>query len=204
MNHELRNLFARISTNTERNLIETTILYLRKSKGTGREVEKSELDIKKDEAKCLIDFAINYSILLENYDKSLYIGEGSEQRVYLQPDGKNVIKVNDSIFYVSWEDYFISLLIHNHLFPTTSYQFLGFVQEENTLLAVIKQAFIESTEPTDLLLLRQFLEKKGFNYKKNNDYFHDDLGIILEDLHDENVLTNNGFFFFIDTVIYLK
>jgi Serine/Threonine/Tyrosine Kinase found in polyvalent proteins len=43
----------------------------------------------------------------------------------------------------------------------------------------------------------------GFNHKKNNDYFHTELGIILEDLHDENVLTNKGEFFFIDNAIYL-
>jgi hypothetical protein len=29
------------------------------------------------------------------------------------------------------------------------------------------------------------------------------MGIILEDLHDENVLTYNGVLFFIDTVFYL-
>ena len=29
------------------------------------------------------------------------------------------------------------------------------------------------------------------------------MGIILEDLHDENVLTNQGALFFIDTIFYL-
>ena len=54
MNHELRNLVAGIGTNTERNLIETTLFYLRESKRTGGEVEKSELDIKKDETECFM------------------------------------------------------------------------------------------------------------------------------------------------------
>ena len=44
----------------------------------------------------------------------------------------------------------------------------------------------------------------GFELKKNNDYFSNKIGIILEDLHDENVLTNNGVLFFIDTVFYIK
>ena len=43
-----------------------------------------------------------------------------------------------------------------------------------------------------------------FINKKNNDYFHPELGIILEDLHDENVLTQQGILYFIDTVFYLK
>ncbi len=43
----------------------------------------------------------------------------------------------------------------------------------------------------------------GFKLKKNNDYFHPTAGIILEDLHEENVLTKNGILFFIDTIFYL-
>ena len=31
-----------------------------------------------------------------------------------------------------------------------------------------------------------------------------ELGIILEDLHDENVLTRNEILYFVDTVFYLK
>jgi hypothetical protein len=44
----------------------------------------------------------------------------------------------------------------------------------------------------------------GFSNTKNNDYYNPDIGIILEDLHDENVLTENGVLKFIDTVFYLK
>jgi Serine/Threonine/Tyrosine Kinase found in polyvalent proteins len=56
----------------------------------------------------------------------MYIGEGAEQRVFLNDDGKSVTKQNDTIFYETWEDYLISLLIHNFLFPATAYQLLGF------------------------------------------------------------------------------
>lgn len=43
----------------------------------------------------------------------------------------------------------------------------------------------------------------GFENSRNNDYINRNYGIILEDLHDENVLTQNGFLFFIDTVFYI-
>jgi len=46
------------------------------------------------------------------------------------------------------------------------------------------------------------LTSNGFKNIRNNDYFNEDLGIILEDLHDEIVLTQNGILFFIDTVFY--
>jgi hypothetical protein len=68
---------------------------------------------------------------------------------------------------------------------------------------VVKQAYISITQPTDISSVRQFLNENGFLLKKNNDYFNIDVGIILEDLHDENVLTQNDILFFIDTVFYL-
>ncbi|WP_461791824.1 putative polyvalent protein kinase domain-containing protein [Pedobacter sp.] len=51
--------------------------------------------------------------------------------------------------------------------------------------------------------VKEFLEQNGFSNSRNNDYINWEIGIILEDLHDENVLTNNGILFFIDTVFYL-
>ena len=43
----------------------------------------------------------------------------------------------------------------------------------------------------------------GLASKKNSDYINESLSIILEDLYDENVLTNNDILFFVDTVFYL-
>lgn len=49
-----------------------------------------------------------------------------------------------------------------------------------------------------------FLARNGFENTKNHDFYNPELGIILEDLHDENVLTKEGVLYFIDTVFYLK
>jgi hypothetical protein len=75
--------------------------------------------------------------------------------------------------------------------------------QEEKLHAVVKQPFVEVTQPTDLNKLKLFLNANDFQLKKNNDYFSSSLGIILEDLHDENILTNNDTLFFVDTVFYL-
>ena len=120
------------------------------------------------------------------------------------PTKKFVYKFNDTIFYEFCLDYFYSLIIHNYFFPQTAYELIGFYQEEEVLYAVVKQPFIEITEPTNLPSVKEFLNQNGFELKKNNDYFNNTIGIILEDLHDENVLTNNGVMFFIDTVFYIK
>ena len=51
--------------------------------------------------------------------------------------------------------------------------------------------------------MKRFLSENGFENTRNNDYFNSQLGIILEDLHDENVITFQENLFFIDTVFYL-
>jgi replicative DNA helicase len=98
-----------------------------------------------------------------------------------------------------------NLLLNNYFFPDTAYQLLGFYKSDNDVIyALVAQNYVESNQPTDLNLVKQFLENNGFNNTKNHDYYNSDLGIILEDLHDENVLTANNILYFIDTVFYIK
>ncbi len=68
----------------------------------------------------------------------------------------------------------------------------------------MKQQFVLTKENTDLNDVRLFLTSNGFENIRNNDYQNLELGIILEDLHDENVLTKNDVLYFIDTVFYLN
>lgn len=111
--------------------------------------------------------------------------------------------MNDAIYYTSWVDYLHSLLLNNLFFPDTAYQLLGFYQEQETIYAVVEQPFVKATEKTDLSFVKSFLENNGFQNTKNHDYYNENLGLILEDLHDENVLTQNGMLYFIDTVFYI-
>jgi hypothetical protein len=80
---------------------------------------------------------------------------------------------------------------------------VGFHLSNDKLYAAVKQPFVRSTESTNLENVKEFLSANGFINKKDNDYFHPALGIILEDLHDENVLTEEGSLQFIDTVFFL-
>ena len=101
-------------------------------------------------------------------------------------------------------DYFVNLLLNNYFFPDTAYNLLGFFENDNVVYAVVEQSFIKASEKTDLKHVEQFMNSNGFQKIRNNDYFNSELGIILEDLHDENVLTSNNILYFIDTVFYLK
>ncbi len=201
--HELQTIISGTSHYAATDSIQAAAHYLRESKKTGRDAQESEFS-KEQEAKKLIDWINQQNLWFKEHDESRFFARGAEQRVYLHSDERYVYKLNDSIFYQYWLDYFHSLLIHNYFFPSTAYELIGFYLEGDILHSVVKQPFIEITETTEIDLVKGFLQDNGFCVKKNNDYFNQELGIILEDLHDENVLTNNKVLFFIDTVFYLQ
>ena len=157
---------------------------------------------KQQERESLIQFANQENLWLGNINVENYVSQGAEQKVYLK-DGTSVLKLNDTIYYASWVDYLHNLLLNNLFFPDTAYQLLGFFKELDIIYAVVEQPFIKATQKTDLSLVKLFLENNGFRNTKNHDYYNADLGLILEDLHDENVLTQNGMLYFIDTVFYI-
>ena len=181
--------------------IQTIACYLRSSQESNR-IPQSEQQVKSQEATRLIDFAKKNNLWFSKFDASNYISEGAEQKVYLM-NSYQVFKLNDSIYFTNWLDYLHNLLLHNFFFPDTSYELIGFTSLNKTLYSVVKQNYIQITEPTNLSVVKQFLEANGFLNIRNHDYFNPNLGIILEDLHDENVLVNNGIYYFIDTVFYL-
>ena len=136
-------------------------------------------------------------------DEGLFLAKGGESQVYLHEDNRHVIKLNDGNYYATWLEFFNSILIHNLLFQDTAYTFLGFVEKDNKLMAVLKQSFITADSTVDLSDIKAFLTYNGFKNTRNNDYYSNELGLILEDLHDENVIFQSNKLFFIDTVIYI-
>ena len=202
LKYGLQSIISGVGKNSKGDLIEAAAYQLRKSKEASG-VSQANKFTKDQEATQLIRWIDESELWFNNVDENRFIARGAEQRVYLDEDVRYVIKLNDSIFYGYWLDYFHNLLVHNFLFPQTAYALIGFYLENKVLHAVVKQPFVQITEPTNPLLVKEFLSANGFQLKKNNDYFNSEVGIILEDLHDENVLTNQGALFFIDTTFYL-
>ncbi len=202
MKHELQLIISGKSEVKHGTIIQAATRYLRRSQGSS-EMAKEFKHFKKQEAEALTRFANKNNLWVLDVNPESYVSEGAEQKVYLK-DGKTVLKLNDAIYYTSWIDYFNNLLLNNFFFPDTAYDLLGFYQNEDVLYAVVEQPFVKATEKTDLEVVKKFMAANGFQNTKNNDYFNPDLGIILEDLHDENVLTENGILQFIDTVFYIK
>ena len=158
---------------------------------------------KAQETARLIDFAKSNDLILEYVPEDQFIASGAEQKVYIL-ESKSVIKLNDAIYYASWEDYFYNLLLHNYFFADTAYRLLGFYHSAEAFYAVVQQPYIKADALTDLIAVRKFLATNGFANNRWNDYINTELGLILEDLHDENVLTRKNLLYFIDTVFYIE
>ncbi len=199
--NELFNVLSGKSEVSNGSTIQTVARYLKDGEGTSVNFE-GEKQFKKQETKRLERFVSQENLWIDTIDFSQYVSEGAEQRVYLK-DGEHVLKLNDAIYYASWVDYCYNLLLHNYFFPDTAYTLNGFTKDNDSLYAVVQQNFVSITAPTNLEKVKQFMSANGFENNRNNDYINTDLGIILEDLHDENVLNRNDVLYFIDTVFYL-
>jgi hypothetical protein len=182
--------------------IQTINHYLRREKKAIFGAEKAKF-LKAQETKILLNYIEKNNLWFKHLDENKYIGEGAEQKIYEYIDSEYVIKLNDSIFYEFWEDYFNNLLIHNFFFSHLAYELLGFYKSGLKVFAVVKQPFVRTYEITELNNVKIFLTENGFINNRANDYYQPELGIIVEDLHDENVLTKDGTLHFIDTVFFL-
>jgi Serine/Threonine/Tyrosine Kinase found in polyvalent proteins len=201
--YELQNILSGKSEVSHGESIQTITRYLRESLGTSEKNKENESS-KSEETKKLTDYINAHNLWNCDINFGLFISAGAEQRVFIK-NTRKVLKLNDSIYYASWLDYFNNLLLNNYFFPDTAYNLIGFYKSETDVLyALVEQNYVESTKATDLNQVKEFLQANGFNNMRNNDYFHSELGIILEDLHDENVLTAHGILYLIDTVFFVK
>ena len=201
LKNELHNILSGKSEVRFGTIIQAIACYLNNGSQTSSTVE-DEKPFKKQEAKILEDYITQNNLWIRDIDFSQYVSEGAEQKVYLK-DSEHVLKLNDSIYYSSWKDYLYNLLLHNYFFSDTAYELKGFTKDNDVLYAVVQQNFVSITSSTNLESVKEFLTFNGFQNNRNNDYINEELGIILEDLHDENVLTQNDILYFIDTVFYI-
>lgn len=204
--NELQSIIQGNGNQTEGNPIQAAKTNIRGDETTSLGFAQEKF-IKQQEEKRLKKYIDDNNLWYkEELDKSKLVDVGNaEQYVYLNPDNGTVIKLNDKPFYGFWVDYLNNLLLHNYFFPSVSYKLLGFKEQDFKIYAVVEQPFVQNDKKVNLEDVEKFLFNKGFS-KKNplrNDYINEEIGIVLEDLHDENVLQKDEQLFFIDTVFYL-
>jgi hypothetical protein len=167
-----------------------------------REFESRSI-IKEKQVEFLKNYAKDTGLRLSSLPQgSEYLTRGGEAKIYLSADKLNVIKVNDAVYYATWAEYFNSLVLHNILFPNTNYSLLGFLESDGNLTVVLSQPFIEG-EQAKLESIKAFLSFNGFENTKRQDYYNREFGLMLEDMHDENIIARQDVLFFIDTVFYI-
>ncbi len=135
---------------------------------------------------------------------------GAEQRVYFEEQECSVIKANDGSFHGNWLQYLERLHFHQLLFPETAYTFLGLLVEDSGISMVVRQPFAKASDgiagatrdEVEAWMRDHF---GAFRYK-NDDYYLPQLDLLIEDLHDENVLVseNRKALLVIDPVIYVR
>jgi len=126
---------------------------------------------------------------------------GQENDVYLEDN--RVIKCNNLSYHLSYADFFDRLALHNLLFPGAPLQFEGFLLRSAKLFPVMSQPAVRATRGAHRDEVEVFMRRLGFTRIRNDDYRHPE-GILVEDLHDENVFVDQGGdLIVVDPVIYL-
>ena len=128
---------------------------------------------------------------------------GSEARLYTHYDGV-VIKAIELNYSANPLDFLDRISLHNHLFPSTHYELIGFGKnEEGNFVSIIKQPYVKAERTATIEEIRDELEKYGFRHRRRNDYFNADY--ILDDMSSDNVFIDVfGNFQFIDTRLSLN
>jgi len=129
MKDEIQRIISGTSQVKHGTFIQTIISYLRRSQEAGT-MDKAREQLKKQEEQCLRQYIEKNDLWITTIDLNNYISEGAEQKVYLR-NGKSVWKLNDAIYYASWTDYLVNLLLNNYFFPDTAYELKGFFEDEN-------------------------------------------------------------------------
>lgn len=128
---------------------------------------------------------------------------GGEHQVYVQAG--TYIKRNNLNYYGTWLSYFHNLLIHNWLFPETGYTFLGLMDVDDALMAVVSQKALRGIRGATPDEVTTYMAPFDFIATGNNEFINKAFGIIVADLHHRNVLlTTEGELLVFDPVIYLK
>lgn len=160
--------------------------------------------IKEEQAEFLKAYAYRNHLLLNALPTDCkYLTRGGEAEIYLAADNRHVIKVNDAIYYASWMEYFNSIVIHNLLFPNTAYLLIGFIENTDGNFCVVLEQIHVTGGVAELDRIKELLTFNGFVNLKRQDYSHNKFDLILEDMHDENVIVKDDVLFFIDTVFYI-
>lgn len=160
------------------------------------------------EEKALEDYAKNKNVWFEK-DFGVPDASGMEQDVYYNEDGKTVTKINSNDAHDNWDDFFERIAIHNSIFPDTQYTIKGYTNHKGLFSAVLEQPLIKGGA-VGFREVKNEMKKLGFepmfpkskNFEERYSFIDKEKGIIVKDLHGENVIKGeDGKIHIIDPII---
>ena len=133
-----------------------------------------------------------------------FFDRGSENEVYLAPDGQHIIKLND--FRYSDDNlgpFFERIEAHNKYFDACPYRMIGFAENrDGKVCAVLVQPFIaEARLATKEEVHEEFL-RLGFHPEDNGEYYTNGQHDIFDAVDGNVLIDDEGNIFFIDTIIF--
>ena len=133
-----------------------------------------------------------------------FIDRGSENEVYLSPNSKEIVKLND--FRYSDDNltsFFERIKAHNKYFDACPYKMIGLSENrEGHVCAVLVQPYIDEARLATNQEIHDEFIRLGFHPEDNDAYYTNGQHDIF-DAVDGNVLVGgDGHLYFIDTIIY--
>jgi len=129
---------------------------------------------------------------------------GSENEVYLSPNGTDIIKLND--FRYSDDNltpFFERIKAHNKYFPDCSYRMLGFAENrDGKICAVLEQPFIAVVRLATKQEIHDEFLRLGFRPEDNGEYYTNGQHDIFDAVDGNVLMGDDGHLYFIDTIIY--
>ena len=134
-----------------------------------------------------------------------------ESIVYLSDDCKTVIKLRSPfsksvIKQMHAKDAIYEHIIHNILFPTTRYKFIGVTQDTVGVRIVLSQKYIPDifTIPSQKDIDRYLIEGLGLTPENRYFYGNDYVAVTDVSAYSDNVLSDGERLYFIDPIIRFK
>jgi hypothetical protein len=171
----------------------------------GEERARLERDLFKHEETALTKWAEQNGLMLDSAefwckhkaanDYAAQLGgdsiDGMEHSVY--PDGWFWFKANSAEMQRTWLRYFHRLALHQVLFPETGLEFLGFIKSETgKLYSVTRQPHVHALRGATQNEVETEMKLRGYvrisDMPDHPDYYNPTAGIMIDDLHDQNVV----------------
>jgi len=140
-------------------------------------------------------------------DRSLFgdfSDRGSENEVYLSPNGTDIIKLND--FRYSDDNltpFFERIKAHNKYFDSCPYRLLGFSENrDGKICAVLEQQYVPNARLATKQEIHDEFLRLGFSPEDNGEYYTNGQHDIFDAVDGNVLMGDDGHLYFIDTIIY--